>query len=31
LIGGEELEVLAKEVVAQPPETVAMIRKLMGE
>ena len=31
LITGEELQVLAKEVVVQPPEIIGQIRKLMGE
>jgi hypothetical protein len=31
LIRGEELEGLAKEVIAQPPEVVTRIKKLIGE
>jgi hypothetical protein len=31
LISGEELESLAKAVIAQPPDVIASIRKLMGE
>ena len=31
LISGEELATLAKEVVVQPPEIVAQMKKLMGE
>jgi tripartite-type tricarboxylate transporter receptor subunit TctC len=31
LLPGEELQALAKEVVVQPPEIIAQIRKLMGE
>jgi tripartite-type tricarboxylate transporter receptor subunit TctC len=31
LISGEELEGLAKEVIVQPPEVIARIRKLIGE
>ena len=31
LISGEELESLAKAVIAQPPDVIALIRKLMGE
>ena len=31
LISGEELEALAKEVVVQPPEVTASLKKLMGE
>ena len=31
LISGEDLQVLAKEVVVQPPEIIGQIRKLMGE
>ncbi|MGH7832742.1 MAG: hypothetical protein ACREQK_03800 [Candidatus Binatia bacterium] len=30
LITGEELEGLAKEVIVQPPEVIASIRKIMG-
>jgi tripartite-type tricarboxylate transporter receptor subunit TctC len=30
LITGEELENLAKEVVAQPPDLVAQLKKLLG-
>jgi tripartite-type tricarboxylate transporter receptor subunit TctC len=31
LISGEELATLAKEVVVQPPEIIAQMKKLMGE
>ena len=31
LISGEELEGLAKEVIVQPPEVIARIKKLIGE
>jgi tripartite-type tricarboxylate transporter receptor subunit TctC len=31
LIPGEELEALAKEVVVQPPEIIAQMKKLMGQ
>jgi len=31
LISGEELATLAKEVVIQPPEIIAQMKKLMGE
>jgi tripartite-type tricarboxylate transporter receptor subunit TctC len=31
LITGEELETLAKEVVSQPPEIIARMKKLLGE
>ena len=31
LITGEETETLAKEVVNQPPEIVARLKKLLGE
>ena len=31
LISGDELANLAKEVVVQPPEITAQMRKLMGE
>jgi len=31
LISGDELANLAKEVVVQPPEIIAQMRKLMGE
>jgi len=31
LLAGEELQVLAKEVIVQPPEIIGQIRKLMGE
>ena len=31
LISGEELAILAKEVVVQPPEIIAQMKKLMGE
>jgi hypothetical protein len=31
LLAGEELQALSKEVVIQPPEIIAQIRKLMGE
>jgi hypothetical protein len=31
LLAGEELQALAKEVIVQPPEIIAQIRKLMGE
>jgi hypothetical protein len=30
-VGGEELESLAKEVVAQPPEVIQRLKKLLGE
>ena len=30
-MAGEELESLAKEVVAQPPEVVQRLKKLLGE
>jgi len=30
-ISGEELEALAKEVIAQPPEVVERMRKLLGK
>jgi tripartite-type tricarboxylate transporter receptor subunit TctC len=30
-IGGEQLAALAKEVIAQPPEVVARLKKLLGE
>jgi tripartite-type tricarboxylate transporter receptor subunit TctC len=29
-VGGEELEALAKEVVAQPPEVIERMKKLLG-
>jgi hypothetical protein len=31
LISGEELEGLAKEVIVQPPEVIARIKKLIGD
>ena len=31
LLSGEELETLAKEVTAQPPEVIALLKKLTGE
>jgi len=31
LISGEELTKLAKEVVVQPPEIIAQMKKLMGD
>jgi hypothetical protein len=31
LLAGEELQALSKEVVVQPPEIIAQIRKLMGK
>jgi hypothetical protein len=30
-VTGEELESLAKEVIAQPPEVVQRLKKLLGE
>jgi len=30
-VAGEELESLAKEVMAQPPEVVQRLKKLLGE
>jgi hypothetical protein len=30
-VAGEELESLAKEVVAQPPEVVQRLKKILGE
>ena len=30
-IGGEELAALAKEVIAQPPDVVQRLKKLLGE
>ena len=30
-VGGEELAALAKEVIAQPPEVIARLKKLLGE
>jgi hypothetical protein len=30
-IAGEELELLAKEVIAQPPEVIQRLKKLLGE
>jgi hypothetical protein len=30
-VAGEELEALAKEVIAQPPEVVQRLKKLLGE
>jgi len=30
-VGGEQLSALAKEVVAQPPEVIARLKKLLGE
>jgi tripartite-type tricarboxylate transporter receptor subunit TctC len=30
-LGGEELAALAKEVIAQPPEVVQRLKKLLGE
>jgi tripartite-type tricarboxylate transporter receptor subunit TctC len=30
-VTGEELELLAKEVIAQPPEVVQRLKKLLGE
>jgi tripartite-type tricarboxylate transporter receptor subunit TctC len=30
-VGGEELAALAKEVIAQPPEVVQRLKKLLGE
>jgi hypothetical protein len=31
LLGGEELQALAKEVIVQAPEVIGQIRKLLGE
>jgi len=30
-VAGEEIEALAKEVIAQPPEVVQRLKKLLGE
>jgi hypothetical protein len=30
-VGGEELSALAKEVIAQPPEVIARLKKLLAE
>jgi tripartite-type tricarboxylate transporter receptor subunit TctC len=30
-VAGEELESLAKEVIAQPPEVVQRLKKILGE
>jgi tripartite-type tricarboxylate transporter receptor subunit TctC len=30
-VAGEELEALAKDVVAQPPEVIQRLKKLLGE
>ena len=30
-VAGEELEALAKEVIAQPPEVIQRLKKLLGE
>ena len=30
-VGGEELAKLAKEVIAQPPEVIARLKKLLAE
>jgi tripartite-type tricarboxylate transporter receptor subunit TctC len=30
-VGGEELAALAKEVIAQPPEVIQRLKKLLGE
>ena len=30
LLGGEELEAVAKEIMVQPPEVVERVRKILG-
>jgi hypothetical protein len=30
-VAGEELEALAKDVIAQPPEVIQRLKKLLGE
>jgi hypothetical protein len=30
-VAGEELESLAKEVIAQPPDVIARLKRLLGE